>query len=150
MAWAWHGKCETDTAALCKSIEGIAGERHGHDMLCVNRPLVLQYGGQTLIDVDKNNAFLSEDTTPSIFPAQSTMFNFIFLLITTCLHYINILLGSVTKHRTLSTFRPAGLFATGIAQFPKLFRAKISLRSFPYKFVCICQHLWQPTEGMNR
>jgi len=19
MAWAWHGKCETDTAALCKS-----------------------------------------------------------------------------------------------------------------------------------
>jgi len=40
-AWAWHGKCESDTAALCKSNgkdilnpyrRGMAGERHGRGM----------------------------------------------------------------------------------------------------------------------
>jgi len=50
-AWSEHGKCESDTAALCKSNgkdilnpsrHGMAGEwaQHGHGMLCVNRPLV--------------------------------------------------------------------------------------------------------------
>ena len=47
MAWARHGKCESDTAALCKSSgkplaarngRGTALARHGHGMLCVNRP----------------------------------------------------------------------------------------------------------------
>jgi len=59
-AWAWHGKCESNTAALFKSNgktrskplaarhgsgtiwarhgHGMAGEQHGHGMLCVNRP----------------------------------------------------------------------------------------------------------------
>ena len=41
-AWAWHGKCESDTAALGKSNgkdilnpyrHGIAGEFHGHSMV---------------------------------------------------------------------------------------------------------------------
>jgi len=57
MAWVWHGKCESDTAALCKSNGkdtfqtlsgtawqgngmGTAGEWHEHGMLSVNRPLV--------------------------------------------------------------------------------------------------------------
>jgi len=54
-AWAWHGKCESATAALCKSNgkdhvlnpyrHGIAGgtawARHGHGMICVNRPLLV-------------------------------------------------------------------------------------------------------------
>jgi hypothetical protein len=48
MVMAWHGKYESDTAALCKSNgkdilnpkrRGMAGERHRHGMLCVNRPL---------------------------------------------------------------------------------------------------------------
>ena len=53
-AWARHGKCKLDTAALCKSNEkwerhskpsaarhgrGTAWTRHGHGVLCVNRPL---------------------------------------------------------------------------------------------------------------
>jgi len=51
MAWAWHGKYESDRASLCKSNgkdtfyilsgtawQGTAWARHGHDMLCVNRP----------------------------------------------------------------------------------------------------------------
>jgi hypothetical protein len=29
---AWHGMCELTN--------GMAGERHGHGMLCVNRPLL--------------------------------------------------------------------------------------------------------------
>ena len=41
VAWAWHGKCESDTAALCKS-NGTHSKplaaRHGNGMLCVNRP----------------------------------------------------------------------------------------------------------------
>jgi len=47
MVWAWHGKCESDTTALCKSngkdtfytLSGKAWARHGNGMLCVNRPL---------------------------------------------------------------------------------------------------------------
>jgi hypothetical protein len=39
-AWAWHGKCESDTAALSKS--NGAEERHGHGILCVNWSLVTQ------------------------------------------------------------------------------------------------------------
>jgi len=46
-AWAWHGKCESDTAALLKSNgkdtarhgRGTTWARHGHGMLCVNRLL---------------------------------------------------------------------------------------------------------------
>ena len=45
MTWAWRGKCESDTAALCKSNEkdtfytfsGTAWQ--GNGMICVNRPL---------------------------------------------------------------------------------------------------------------
>jgi hypothetical protein len=41
-AWAWHGKCESDTAALCKlngkkQSKPLAA-RHGLSMLCVIRP----------------------------------------------------------------------------------------------------------------
>ena len=43
MVGAWHGKCESDTAALCKSngkvtfytLSGTARARHGNGMLCV-------------------------------------------------------------------------------------------------------------------
>jgi len=44
MAWAWHGKCESDTAALCKSNGKDTFSTHsgtawqGNGMLCVNRP----------------------------------------------------------------------------------------------------------------
>ena len=43
MVGAWHGKYESDTAALCES-NGKAhskplAARNGHGMLCVNRPL---------------------------------------------------------------------------------------------------------------
>jgi hypothetical protein len=32
-AWAWHGKCESDTAALCKSLAARHGrEGHGRSM----------------------------------------------------------------------------------------------------------------------
>jgi hypothetical protein len=55
-AWAWHGKCESDTAALCKSNgkdilnplrHGMAWERHWHDMLCLNRPLQVKAVSET-------------------------------------------------------------------------------------------------------
>ena len=46
MVGAWHGKCESDTVALCKSngkdtfqtLRGTAWARLGNGMLCVNRP----------------------------------------------------------------------------------------------------------------
>ena len=47
MVGAWHGKCESDMAVLCKSngkdtfqtLGGRAWARYGNGMLCVNRPL---------------------------------------------------------------------------------------------------------------
>ena len=44
MAWARHGKCESDTAALCKwngkdTLQTLSGTAwQGNGMLCVNRP----------------------------------------------------------------------------------------------------------------
>jgi len=46
MAWAWHGKCKSDTAALYESngkdtfqtLSGTAWARHGNVMLYVNWP----------------------------------------------------------------------------------------------------------------
>jgi len=49
-AWAWHGKCESDTAALCKSngkdtFQTLSGTAwHGNGMFCVNRPYSLCIG----------------------------------------------------------------------------------------------------------
>jgi hypothetical protein len=52
-AWAWHGKCESDTTALVNQMgkthskllatrhgRGTAWKRHGQGMLFVNRPLL--------------------------------------------------------------------------------------------------------------
>jgi hypothetical protein len=54
MAWSWHGMCESNTAALCKSMgktqskplaawhgKGTPWERHGNGMVCVNQPLLV-------------------------------------------------------------------------------------------------------------
>jgi len=71
-AWAWHGKCELDTAALFnqmgKTHSKPLAAQHGHGMLCLNRPLgeeissKVTYGVKTVSDnaIECRNKILAE------------------------------------------------------------------------------------------